>query len=171
MARRHRRRNADEPLAPFVLGAPNTSPQYTERIRRAAIEHGLDPDEAVREFRAATVLHNGTYTVFVRDDVSPIDGNTYTHLSIKRDDREMIDDFRVFQRIKNAIVGREREAVQVYPAESALVDTSNQYHLWVYPEGYVRPYCFFARYVSDDTRFGGTKQRRFAQDVARIARS
>jgi len=29
------------------------------------------------------------------------------------------------------IVGEEHEAFEVYPAESRLVDTANQYHLWV----------------------------------------
>lgn len=52
------------------------------------------------------------------------------HLSIKRHDREPIHDWRDLQRIKNDILGPECEAVELYPAESRLMDTSNQYHLW-----------------------------------------
>jgi hypothetical protein len=39
--------------------------------------------------------------------------------------------WRDLQRIKNDLVGPECEAVQLFPAESRLVDTSNQYHLYV----------------------------------------
>tara|TARA_R100001082_G_scaffold71060_1_gene40499 strand:+ start:3516 stop:4049 length:534 start_codon:yes stop_codon:yes gene_type:complete len=56
--------------------------------------------------------------------------NTPTYLSIKRLDREPINDWRAMQKIKNAIVGKEWEAVEIYPAESRLVDTANQYHLF-----------------------------------------
>ena len=61
--------------------------------------------------------------------------NTPTYLSIKRLDREPINDWRAMQKIKNAIVGNEWEAVEIYPAESRLVDTANQYHLfcWAAP--------------------------------------
>ena len=47
----------------------------------------------------------------------------------------MIKDWRHFQQIKNEIAGEEREAVEIYPAESRKVDTSNKWHLWVLPEG------------------------------------
>ena len=160
MSRRHRQREerAQRALAPFVRGAVNDSPEYLGRVRQTAIAHGGDPDQAVADFLACRLYTNGTYSVFVRDDIGR-DGQTYTHLSIKRDDREVIDDFRVFQAIKNALVGPEREAVQVYPAESQLVDLANQYHLWVMPEGYVRPFGFFERLVDGEASFAGTKQR------------
>jgi hypothetical protein len=41
-----------------------------------------------------------------------------------------VHDWRDLQRIKNELVGPECEAVELYPAESRLVDTANQYHLW-----------------------------------------
>lgn len=56
-------------------------------------------------------------------------------LSIKRRDKEPIRDWRHMQQIKNELVGPEREGVELFPAESRLVDSSNQYHLWVMPEG------------------------------------
>lgn len=52
------------------------------------------------------------------------------HLSIKRIDKEAIMDWRDLQAIKNRFCGDEAEALQLFPAESRLVDTSNQYHLW-----------------------------------------
>lgn len=56
------------------------------------------------------------------------------HLSIRRNDRHWARDWRHFQQIKNELVGPECEGVELYPAESRLVDNANQYHLWVLEE-------------------------------------
>lgn len=53
------------------------------------------------------------------------------HLSIKRRNREALPDWRDFQEIKNDLVGRECEGVELYPAESRKVDGANQFHIWV----------------------------------------
>jgi hypothetical protein len=55
------------------------------------------------------------------------------HLSIRRMDRAPARDWRDFQRIKNQLCGPEWEGVEIYPAESRLVDGANQYHLWCFP--------------------------------------
>lgn len=55
------------------------------------------------------------------------------HLSIRNEDRSARHDWRDFQRIKNQLAGPEWEAVEIYPAESRLVDGANQYHLWCLP--------------------------------------
>ena len=57
------------------------------------------------------------------------------HLNIRRRDGGMVKDWRHFQQIKNEIAGPEREAVELYPAESRLVDSANKWHLWVQPPG------------------------------------
>jgi hypothetical protein len=44
------------------------------------------------------------------------------------------------QKIKNELFGRERVAVEVFPAESDLVDEANMYHLWVLPFGFNIPF-------------------------------
>jgi hypothetical protein len=54
----------------------------------------------------------------------------FIHLSIKRIDKEPEHDWRILQDIKNSVLGPEFEAVELYPAESRLIDTSNQFHLW-----------------------------------------
>jgi len=59
-------------------------------------------------------------------------------LSIKRRDKQDIHDWRALQEIKNAIIGPEHEGFEIYPAESRLVDTSNQFHLWVFDDPNVR---------------------------------
>jgi len=55
-------------------------------------------------------------------------------LSIKRIDKQPIRDWVDFQRIKNMLVGAEHEAVELFPAESRLVNTSNQHHLFIFKE-------------------------------------
>jgi hypothetical protein len=60
---------------------------------------------------------------------------TMLHICIRRRDGSMFKDWRHFQQIKNEVAGAEREAIEMYPAESRKVDTSNKWHLWVLPEG------------------------------------
>ena len=69
-----------------------------------------------------------------------------TYLSIRRQDREPIGDWRTKHLIKNALLGEEWEAVEIYPRESRLVDSSNQYHLFGWQ--HVFPiFVFNSRYV------------------------
>lgn len=74
-----------------------------------------------------------------------------TWLSIKRRDKEWIHDWRDLQRIKNEICGEEREAFEIYPAESRMNDTANQYHLWVLAPGMLMPVGYTDRSVIDGT--------------------
>jgi len=87
---------------------------------------------------------NSRYQVFVyrREQVPQVKNfPQLIWLSIKRLDKEPIHDWRDMQRIKNELVGEEHDAVEVYPAESRLMDTANQYHLWVF-EDTVDKVCF-----------------------------
>jgi hypothetical protein len=77
------------------------------------------------------ILKNSIYQVAVWCGQAEPFGE-YFHLSIKTHDKQPRHDWRELQRIKNEIIGPEYEAVEVYPAESRLVDTSNQYHLFVF---------------------------------------
>ncbi len=86
-----------------------------------------------------------------------------SHLSIKRHDRDVIlgKDWRDFQRIKNELCGEERDAIEIYPAESKLVDTANQYHLWVFPAGLQFPVGWQTRLVGEDMGDSGAVQRKW----------
>ena len=69
-------------------------------------------------------------------------------LTITRHDRQPCRDWRHFQQIKNELVGPEHEAVELFPAESRLVDTANEYHLWVQAAPCMRvPFGFLRRFV------------------------
>lgn len=80
------------------------------------------------------------------------------HLSIKRHDREPMQDWRVMQRIKTAICGPESEGLELYPAESRVVDTANQYHLYVFVNCGTLPFGFQAGARSDKEN-AGSRQR------------
>jgi len=104
---------------------------------------------------------NDVYTVLEKD-IPGEDGNPdMIWLSIKRNDRECIRDWRDLQKIKNMLVGMENEGVELYPAESRLVDSANQYHLWVIKDPGIRfPFGFKGRGVND-VPVGKSKQRKF----------
>lgn len=85
------------------------------------------------EIGAQVVVENSRYMVFIRLLKHPRYGEV-CHLSIKTHDKAAYHDWRDFQRIKDEICGPEFEAVEIYPQARYLVDTSNQYHLWVFLE-------------------------------------
>jgi len=100
---------------------------------------------------------NDLYQVQVRhlDDVM-------VHLNIRRrDGGPILRDWRHFQQIKNELVGPECEAIELYPAESRLVDTSNKYHLYAVKDPTFRfPVGFTKRQVSYESgKTPGTRQR------------
>ncbi len=46
------------------------------------------------------------------------------------------------QRIKDELIGPEREAAQVHPRASELVDDADMYHLWLFPADESCPFNF-----------------------------
>ena len=110
--------------------------------------------------RRGEVWVNDLYVVH-KSDV----GNGWTELSIRRQDREPITDWRHKQQIKNQLVGEECEGLELYPAESRLVDTANQFYMWVRTEPGDRIPVGFddGRVVSDDEP-GTTRQRPLGED-------
>lgn len=88
----------------------------------------------------------------------------FLHLNIRRRDGGVIHDWRHLQQIKNELVGEECEAIELYPAESRLVDTTNKYHLWACTDPTFRfPVGFEERDVQDDQgeTKPGLRQRAF----------
>jgi hypothetical protein len=120
---------------------------------------------AVESFQQERVFKSecGTYQCNVRDAETWAEGwPPMIHLSIKRVDREAFHDWRVLQDIKNSVLSPEHEAVELYPADSRLWDTANQYHLWAFADprhGF--PFGFRGRVVMDDGEGpgGNAKQR------------
>ena len=77
------------------------------------------------------------------------------YLSIKRIDKKAIHDWRHLQLIKNELVSEHREAIELYPKESRLMDTANQYHLFVFPKDYTIPLGWVKRNVKYESHEGG----------------
>lgn len=107
------------------------------------------PDDAIARLDMPThMLINSRYqvAVYLRGELPPF--GHIVHLSIKVHDKQAHHDWRDLQRIKNEICGPECDAVEIYPAESKLVDTANQYHLTVFRD-YKLPFGFQSRLVGD----------------------
>lgn len=120
-----------------------------EDITAAAAAHHVlyvgDMEPPAAEFR------NSRYHVALWSDGAPDHPmGEWVHLSIKDHGRSARHDWRDFQRIKNELVGPEFEAIEIYPAESRLVDTANQYHLYVF-KTWRPPQGFQERLVADQS--------------------
>ena len=99
-----------------------------------------------------SVWVNDKYIVHVRKDLPMKDGSNtlLTHLSVRNNDNTPIRDWRDMQYIKNELVGEENEGFELYPRESRLVDTANQFHIWVFQEEENGiPIGFEERFVTD----------------------
>lgn len=85
----------------------------------------------------------------------PIGDGPYKILGITAIDETARHDWREFQQLKNHLVGDEWEGIELYPAESRLVDPSNRFYLWCIPKDVIPwglPGDF--RRVNTDTRDG-----------------
>lgn len=143
---------------------------YIVSIEESAIayctEKGMTRAEAIErleaEARDTEYFVNDLYQVAVHRFMTGF-GKTL-HLNIRRrDGKPIFRDWRHFQTIKNELAGEEIEAIELYPAESRLVDTSNKYHLWCFMEpGYRIPLGFEKRDViaNDAAKEPGFRQRR-----------
>jgi hypothetical protein len=99
-------------------------------------------EKLIHRLGAPVVYANDIYRVQIRN-VPPL-----VQLDICRHDGEPCTTWRHFQQIKNELIGPECEGVELFPAESRLVDTSNQYHLWVCPNANYRfPFGYGNRLV------------------------
>lgn len=129
MARRKRDTSKPVPWGVWEKMPPkDVDPAEIRRI------HPSYTDEEVEATAAwlsrATVYVNRLYQVYMQ----PADDGSFVHLSIKRRNRSVIRDWRHLQRIKNDLVGPECEGLELFPAESRLVDEANQFHLYVLTE-------------------------------------
>ena len=78
------------------------------------------------------IWRNTLYEAHVR--CMDIEGGFY-HISLKNNERTTDISWQHKQWIKNDILGNEYEGVELFPAESRMVNTANQYHLWCAPKG------------------------------------
>jgi len=147
-----------KPLQPAYVHGPQPEAVIAEHMRYYKVTR----DEAITALEnydnGCTYWRNDLYQVQVREY-----GETGVHINIRRiDGAPCIRDWRHFQQIKNEILGEECEAVELYPAESRKVDTSNKYHLFGYRDPAFRfPLGMWERDVDYNTTGGaaGLRQR------------
>jgi hypothetical protein len=85
--------------------------------------------------RTAETWVNDKCQVYVYDYESPEGWPKMVNLSLKLNTREPWHDWRDFYRIKSELCGTSCWAIEVYPAQHALIDSANQYHMFVYEPG------------------------------------
>lgn len=144
---------------PFVRSSLSldTSRHAAQAWARA---HGIPyaaAKQALVKLAADEVWVNSRYQVNIDRDPPHGFGSEFAvvHLSIKRHDKLPLHDWRDLQRIKNELCGPDQEALELYPKESRVVDTANQYHLWVMPEGFTVPVGWGERKVEKEHAAGG----------------
>jgi hypothetical protein len=102
----------------------------TEMVRA---QHPDVTDAQVAALMPAETWGNDRYTV----NVHYLDGDRdgFVEVGVHNHNRTPHVPWRHLQQIKNEVVGPDREAVQLFPAEDRLVDTANEYWIYVYPVG------------------------------------
>ena len=152
-------------MNPLVPGIVNRPP--VKEFLRDMVAQGVSRADAkayYAELPDSEIWHNEAYVVIVTRELdralNPDQIPGLVWLSIRRQDREPVRDWRDMQTIKNQLLGPECEAVEIYPAESRLVDAANQFHLFGFTDPSMRiPFGFPTRGVTDST-VSRSKQRR-----------
>lgn len=85
------------------------------------------------------------------------EAETGSLLSIKLTEGGPVDDWRDKQRIKNDLCGPEREGVELFPAESRLMDVADQAWIQVLPEGLQWPFGYQERAVAEGRHVRGRR--------------
>jgi hypothetical protein len=114
--------------------------------------------EPIPELPNDVIMVNSRYQVNIKFGVAPAPFGKFLELSIKTRDKAAFHDWRDFQRIKNELVGEENEGVELYPAESRLVDTANQYYMFVFRPGFKLPFGYTTRLVAGEGVFGSAQR-------------
>ena len=117
--------------------------------------------EAKRQYQRVAdneIWVNDKYQVNI--DRSIIDHNiAWIHLSIKTHSKTADHDWREFQQIKDELIGPEYEGIELYPAHSRVVDTANQFHIWVLADPAARIPVGWQDGLISSTESHGSKQR------------
>lgn len=121
-------------------------------VAKRIFKEEFDCEVYVNDIYQVNVQRNEQADYMVRE---PSMKGKMTYLSIKRLDKKSIHDWRHLQEIKNELCGEDCEAIEIYPVEKRLVDTANQYHLFVFPKGFAPAFGYMERLVDTTERKGG----------------
>jgi len=154
--------DSDESMTPFVRIERNATMNMEQRLallqqpdsffqkffqgRLPSIEEKMVcVEQMVQRMTYSHIYENNLYHVEI------MLGQPFIHLDIARHDGGACKNWRHFQQIKTELIGPEHEAIELFPAESRLVDAGNEYHLWVHATPQFRfPVGFPARFVLEE---------------------
>ena len=107
-------------------------PDVDSFVLEICSEHGCSRGEAEGLYEA---YHSPDFIVYENQDYRVMQHGLTTYgmiqLTIQNMDKSAKHDWRDFQEIKNALIGPEHEAAELYPAESRKHDIGNAFHLFV----------------------------------------
>jgi len=159
-------------MGPFVRGYVDDEQREAYAQRLAAITKSPLAEVRAhieREHRDEQIWMNEKYQVAITPVAEQKNFPACLHLSIKRRDRGVIREWRDLQTIKSVLVGAENEGFEVFPAESRVTDTANQYHLWVFVDPTIRlpvGWATRATLTPEQASMLGAKQRAFEDGTA-----
>lgn len=132
-----------------LLEFEGEQPAEWKPLRRLDVpQHIIEQHRITGNQPPQQIWANDIYEVFLYDaGIDQPEQEGIVWLSVKRYDRAPVRNWRHFQQIKNEVCGEDREAVELFPSESRLADSSNQYHLWVFPPDFRLPFGFPAGMV------------------------
>lgn len=160
-------------LNPFARAKLIRHESMAEFITRQVVR-GFKPEIAARlweEMELHEIWKNNEYQVSIDKHTPHGFGENVVvwHLSIKRLDKKPIHDWRDLQAIKSMLVSPDAEAIELYPAESRVMDGANQFHLYAFTrgaDGQSFPMILLGstdpRAVTSDPQEPGAKQRKLA---------
>ena len=157
---RHQRRAAQVTKGWVPLQRAHAVPLTADFIKEQAMVLGISEAEAAATLEAEA--DKCEYWVNHLYQVATMRVGGMIQLNIRRrDGGPLFRDWRHFQRIKNELVGPECEGVELYPAESRLVDTGNKFSIWCMPDPSFRfPFGWIERDVIEtDAKSPGLRQR------------
>lgn len=166
-------------MSPIVrLSGPPLKPRdfIAKMLSQGLTRHAAKT--ALRRLLACEWWGNEVYSCCVdRDSDMHALGNEIrlVHISYHRRDRAPCEDWREAQAIKTAVCGPDAEGIALYPSERRVMDTANEYHIWVpFLRHNDEPLCFpigwpeGKRSDADDTAHDvfGSVQRAFGKVAA-----
>ena len=132
------------PLKPGII----TRPPIKEYLK-SMLRFGVFRKQAKLEYtkiQDTEVWINEIYMVLVYrgneipPSMNPEQISDFIWLSLRRQDRSALLDWREIQQIKDQLIGEDCEAVQLFPRKERVVDASNQFHIF----GVANPEMSFA---------------------------
>lgn len=130
--------NPDSVLVEDIMVKFNVDEEEAQRMREAYLSSEMFVND---EYQVLTTIHRPAEPGWP----------PFVHLDITRSDREEIQGWSDLQEIKNQLVGPEYEGVEIYPAESRLVDMGPARHLWVFIEKFHIPMGWTTRMVKGES--------------------